>query len=144
MIDLNGNTIYNASELKARSMSRLNQQGLGYPELIAMLCRAVFSLRGDYRLNTETEAQIKGIGELLTVEESEYRQEITDNELLTEVLRYEESTLRLAQPVLVVSDEIIKEVVDADNAIRASHQAVVDAASERVINLAKFREPKEV
>ncbi|MDD5611986.1 MAG: hypothetical protein PHF75_02980 [Gallionella sp.] len=131
MIDLMGNTTYTADELKARSMSRLAAGGLGYPELVAMLCRAVFALRGEYSLDATTDAQITGIGQALTAEEQQYVDEIKDNDLLKQCLHYEDAQARLSWAATTGSA--------TDAAERAAAQAVVDAAPAPVSTLASTR-----
>ena len=148
MIDLNSNKTFTPSELKARSISRL-QESIGYEELIAALARAVFALRKEYTLTPEANAQLSGVAALMAGEESEWIKEIADNTALTLAIEHEQANARLAQPVLIVADypdvkdetgKLVRNpVLVADDNERKAAQAVITGATKATLALVKKR-----
>ena len=156
MIDLNSNKTFTPSELKARSISRL-QESIGYEELIAALARAVFALRKEYTLTPETDAKLSGIAALMAGEESEWIKEIADNTALTLAIENEQANTRIAKAALdpkavdadgnlmypKVDDGTGKMVMNpalvTDSSERKAAQAVIRAATKATLALVKKR-----
>jgi len=153
MIDLTSNKTFTQSELKARSISRL-QESIGYEELIAALARAVFALRKDYTLTPEMDAQLKGVAALMAAEEAEWVKEIADNTALSLALEYEQAERRIAETVLTAKDYpkvknekgnlVVNPALTNDKAERKAAQAIIDGATKATLALVKKRVPEVV
>jgi len=161
MIDLTSNRTFTPSELKARSISRL-QESIGYEELIAALARAVFALRKDYTLTPEADAQLKGVATLMATEEAEWVKEIADNDALSLAIEYEQAERRVALPALdpkAVDDngDLLYPDVDdgsgklvtnpalvADTDERKAAQALIKGATKATTDLVAKRVPAPV
>jgi len=134
MIDLNSNKTFTPSELKARSISRL-QESIGYEELITALARAVFALRNEYTLTPEADAKLSGVAALIAGEELEWIKETADNTSLTLAIEHEQANARLAQPVLD------PKAVDADGNLM--YPKVDDGKGKMVMNPALVTDGSE-
>ena len=148
MIDLNSNKTFTPSELKARSISRL-QEYIGYEGLIAALARAVFALRNEYTLTPEADAKLSGIAALMAGEESEWIKEIADNTALTLAIEHEQANARMAKPALTIADypdvkdetgKLVRNPVLVANDIeRTAAQAVIKSATKATLALVTKR-----
>lgn len=127
--------VLSREDLKSRACARLAADGLGLQERLANVERVAFMAAGLYTPDAATLAYLQSSAARLISEEATYNQEKSDMALLENVLAYENSQARLAQPALTQDDA----GYDADVAERAAAQSVIDSASQSIITLSAQR-----